>query len=341
MKNFLLICLLWIPLSVLSDEIPAEWNEFTVGGYIYDVQSDVNINSSETELKNNLLNIARTNLAKQIQVSVKDVASLDKNMLNGRTSVSYSSSTQFSTNVNLKLVETKTYYNAATKTGYAIAYINKERARNYYSNELQLVYNKIQTSIQVTNNFISTGFKYKAKQEIQRAQPLVKKTDEPLLWLNVYGISNAELQAWQNKVNSARQEIEQLIADLNHATCIYLSCSADIFGKSYSKLANEIKGILSAEGCSFTTNKAEADWVITVTSTAREYNRLNMGNSSSYFSYVDTSITIDKVKTSQRIYEDEISVKGGHTISFQEAAQAAMKDTKKQIGTILIQTIKQ
>lgn len=335
-------CLLWLSFSVKAQQYPSEWEKYTQDGYMYDIQSDNNDrNLSESAFKNNLLNIARTNLAKQIEVRVQDVAQLNKASVDGHTSISYLSNTKFSTDVNLKLVETKTIYNSASKIGYAIAYINREAARNYYKNELSLLYNKVNNSITLAENFISSGFKGKAQAELGSSLQQFVLVDEPLFWLNVFGTSLPELTEWQTRFGAVEQNIKQMLADLKHGTVIYLSCTADVFGKPYPTLQNELKGILAADGCSFTDNPTNADWAITITCSAREYSNVKIGNSNSYFSYVDAQIVIDKVVTSQRIYEDEISVKGGHIFGYSEAAKVGYKDIKQQIGKIIKDNIKQ
>lgn len=341
-QAWLFLCLLWVSLGVKAQQYPPEWVKFTYGGYVYDIQSDSNDrNLPETDFKNYLLNIARTNLAKQIQVRVQDVAELNKLSVNGRTAITYSSNTGFSTDVNLKLVETKTIYNSISKMGHAIAYIDRDAARNYYKNELSLIYNKITNSIAVAENFIAVGFKPKAQTELKASQKQFALVDEPLFWMNIFGTSQSELTEWQGRFNVAEQTVKRMLADLKHGTLICLSCNADIFGKSYPTLQNELKGLMAADGCSFTDDPEDADWVITITCNAREHSNVKIGNSNSYFSYVDAQVIVDKVITSQRIYEDEISVKGGHTFGYIDAAKAGYKEIKQKIGEIIRNSIKE
>lgn len=339
---WILFCWLWMAVSVKAQQCPPEWVKYSYGGYLYDIQSDDNNrNLSETDFKNYLLNVARTNLAKQIQVRVQDVAELHKSSVNGRTSINYLSSTNFSTDVNLKLVETKTVYNSMSRQGYAIAYINRDAARNFYKNELTLVYNKINKAIVVAENFVTTGFKTKAKTELEASLKHLESVEQSLFWMNVFGASQSDLIEWQERFNMAEQNIKQMLADLKHGTVICLLCNADVFGRPYSTLQNELKGVLATDGCSFTDNPENADWVITVTCNTREYSNVKVGNSNSYFSYVDAQIAIDKTITAQRIYEDEISVKGGHTFGYSEAAKTGYKEIKQEIGNIIKNNIKQ
>lgn len=332
------VCLL---LNTNAQQCPSGWVKYTSGGYLYDIQGDSNDNGlSETDFKNNLLNIARTNLAKQIQVRVQDFAEVNKSSKDGRTSIIYSANTIFSTDVNFKLVETKTSYDSATKSGYAIAYINRSAVRDYYNNELVLIYNKIENATVLAQNFIGAGFKPQAKSELESSLQLFKLIDEPIFWMNIFGESQLKLSEWMQRFNAKEQLFKQLLAELKHATTIYVSCSADVFGKQHPTLQNELKGILAAKGCNFTEDSTKADWSVTIRCSARESSSVRMGNLNTYFSYVDACVVIDKVITAQRIYEDAISVKGGHTSGYHDAANAAYKDIKAKIIPILQNYIK-
>lgn len=337
MKQFgFLIMILWTFLGIKAQECPPEWVRYTYGGYFYDIQSDNNNRRfPEADFKNLLLNTARASLAKQIKMSVHDVAQMNKTAIDGRTSITYSSNTRFSTDLNMKLVETKSMYSPSTGEGYAIAYIDKDAAKNYYTNELTLVKNKISNSIELADGYIEGGFKKKAELELNKSLKLFDSVDEPLFWLNIFGAGKSEINDWQRSFNLAEQNVKRQLADLKHATAIYLSCNADLFGKSYPTLQNELKGKLAAKGCSFTDSPYNADWVITVNCSAREHSNIKAGNSNAYFTYVDAAITIDKTISQQRIYEDEVSVKGSHTFGYQEAAKAGYKDLEQQIAKII------
>lgn len=133
--------------SVLfGQDYPSEWRRFTKAGYISDIQHDINLSGrSETDFKNYLTDIARTNIGKQIQIRICDLASLNKVSINGRSYISYTSSTKFSTDLNIKLIETKVYYNSFTKEGYSIAYIDESKAISTYIKDVRIIYNKIIT----------------------------------------------------------------------------------------------------------------------------------------------------------------------------------------------------
>lgn len=339
MKKVLLLLILilnFIPVCIVAQQYPPEWVKYTYGGYIYDFKSDYNSkNISEIQFANNLLNIARAGLAKQIEVRVKDNTAINKIAVNGKTTITYISVSDFSTDVNIKLLGTKVKYDPAAKRGFAIAYIEKEAARRYYKNELNTFFNKISNALTNADNYVATGFKSRAKTELESVLSEFGTIDESFFWLAIFDLPQYELNQLLTRRYTLEQSVKQTLADLQYATSICLVCTVDIFGTSYNSFQNELKGEL--DGCNFTDDPTRADWNISIKASSREYGY----EESFYFAYVDADITIYKVITSQRICEDRISVKGGHPSGYKEAALAAYKDLSKQLNSLIIKKIKQ
>lgn len=325
-----------------AQNYPPEWRMYTSEGYLYSIASEENEkNMSKTRFEEHLLNTARTNLAKQIEVRIQNYAQINKQAVNGRTSIHYSSNASFSTDVNVKLLRTLYTYNPTTKQGHAIAYVEKRVARDYYEKELLNVLSKSDNVIEEANNLIKNGFKNKAKNVLEQNLYLFKSVEEPLYWLNIYEIPETEYSDWHTQFSRREQTFKSMITELQHGTIVYLSCSAQLNGNRYTKIANELKADLAKMNCSFTTNPMEADFVITIDCSNRNGNNPVVGGVKTYFSYIDAAISITKTATDQCIYEDEISVKGGHTLGYAEAARVAYKNVKKELSPILIENIKQ
>ena len=315
--------------AAMAQQYPSEWVRYTSDGYFHDIESSVN--------KQEALDQARTNLARQIQVRVAEVSQMEKNSENGRSSVSYSSIKTLSTNVDMNLSETKSYYDASQGKHYVIVFIDKAAACTYYENEVKMLINNTGNVITIADNYIGTGFKSKAKTELENALRLFDKAGNAFLWLNVFGLDDYKIQQYLNSVHGNEQSIKQKIADLEYGTTYCVICEADMFGKRYVKLANEVKGELSAQGCNFVNDAANADIVINISASARKYNQFQ----GAYFTYVDAVVSIDKTATGQRIFEDEVSIKGAHTLSYDEAARDGYKQITKEITKILKENIKQ
>lgn len=253
--------------SVLfGQDYPSEWRKFTKSGYISDIQHDRNLSGrTETDFKNYLTSIARTNIGKQIQLRISDHASLNKSSINGRSYISYTSSTKFSTDLNIKLIETKAYYNSFTKEGYSIAYIDESKAISTYVKDVRIIYNKISNAIAIADTYVSTGFKTKARAELENARCEFSKLGEPYFWLAILNYPENDLKDLLLEKTSLEQTLTYKLSELQHGINIYVQCSADMFGTPYLQLEGDIKEPLSIIGCNFCNDANEADWIVTVT----------------------------------------------------------------------------
>ena len=324
-----IVLLLAATLTTVAQNYPPEWARYTTDAYYHDIES-----ASD---KQTALDMARANLARQIQVKVNEVSQRETYVVDGKTSLMYNSQKTFSTDIDMSLAETKSHYNEAQDKHYVLVFINKADACIYYENEVKMLINNTSKAISIADNYISSGFKSKAKTELQNALAQFGNAGTPFFWLNVFGLDKQLLQQYLNRVNGNEQNIKQKLADLEYGTTYCVVGDADLFGQKYVKLMNEVKGDLSASGCNFVDDAAKADYVITIKAKAREYNTFQ----GAYFTYVDAAISIDKKATGQRIYEDEISIKGSHTLSYKEAARDGYKRISKEITKLLKENIKQ
>jgi len=333
MRRILAITLLlFAGIALNAQNYPSDWVRYTSDGYFHDIESGQN--------KQDALDLARSNLARQIQVRVQEASRIDKEAINGRTNILYSSQKNFSTDVDMNLSESKSHFDQTSGKHFVIVYINKVEACNYYENDVKMFVSKVNNAIAIADNYINTGFKSKAKEELQNALKMFDDVAKSFFWLNIFGMEEYQMQHYLDKVNQLEQTVKAKIAELEYGTTYCVVCNADCFGRNYPKLKNEIKGELSALGCNFVDTPDNADYVIYVDASAREYNTMNNAGGSAYFSYVDAAVAVDKKATGQRIFEDEISVKGSHTISYNEAARDGYKQISKEISKLLKENIK-
>lgn len=326
--------------TVFAQSYPEDWKVYQSPKYFCCFQSGTNPDGMpiETYLEA-LTSAAISGLARQMEVQVSETAELEKTSINGTSSVSYSSHTSYSTDVKLKLVNTKTQYNKREKLWYAIAYIEKQFAISFFTKEIE---DNLSTAERIYNNakdLISLGYKEKAKNELNEATKCFSKTEEAFYWLKMSGLSNSEYSSILGVRHNIENLITQALIQLGHNTTLYIKCSADCFGAKYGQLENDLKSKLSSEDRSFVTNKATADWIIDINASAREYNAVSYGSLSSYFSYVDANCTIFKAATSQMIFEGSFSEKGGSTINYEDSAKDAYRRIVSKILGIIEENI--
>lgn len=341
MKKIIAIAiLLFAGYIVKAQNYPSEWSLYMSDAYYSAVESGINEqNLPEEKFRNELLDIARANLAKQIKVKVNDVSLMNKEVVNGKSEIYYAASRNISTNVEMRFAESKSHIDIVTGKQFVIVYINKLEACRYYENEIKQQIDKIENYVTIADNYTNTGFKAKAKEELQKALALFDNAGEIFMGLNVFGMPDYQMGHYINRLNQQEQNLKKKIADLEYGTTYCIVCNADNFGKAYPKLKNEVKGDLSASGCNFVDDQDSADYVIYIDASSREYNTVVTGNITSYYSFVDAVIAIDKVVTNQRIFEDEISLKGAHTLSFDEAGRDGYKKIRKEISKIIKENI--
>lgn len=330
---FLLLCSC---IFAKAQNYPLEWEVYTSDAYFHAIESGINEKKlPEERFRNDLLDIARTNLAKQIEVRVNEVSQKSKEVINGNANIYYSSHRNISTNVDLKFAESKSYIDILSGKQYVLVYINKADACRYYENEIKQLISKIDNAVAIAENYIGTGFKSKAKDELNKALVHFDKSGEIFFWLNVFCMPDHQMEQYFEQINQREQTVKSKISDLEYGTSYCVVCNADNFGRKYFKLTNEIKGDLSESGCNFVEDPTSADYVIYIDAAAREYNMTSV----SYFTYVDAKIAVDKTATHQRVYENEISIKGCHTIGYKEAAIDGYKKISKEISKMLKENI--
>ena len=312
---------------VTAQNYPSEWLKYTSDAYFHDIES--------ADSKQAALELSRTNLARQIQVRVKEVSQMDKTVTNGRSNVLYSSNKSFSTDVDMNLAKSESFYNESVGKHYVLTYIDKAEATTFYENEVKMLISNVRNAITIAENYVSSGFKQKAKTELQEALNRFEGAGKPFFWFNVFGLDEKQIQSYLHQVHDQEQAVKQRLSELEYGTTYCIIGNADLFGKKYVKLVNEVKGALSASGCNFVSDQTNADIVIRIQASARKYNEFQ----GAYFTYVDAAVSIDKNTTGQRIFEDEISVKGAHTISYDEAARSGYKEITKKITQLLKENI--
>lgn len=222
-----------------------------------------------------------------------------------------------------------------TNTVAAFAWVKKSNACSYYKKQIQLSFGKIRSALSVAEYLESSGEKMKAKTELEKVESEMQNADKALAWLPVFGYSDESLSELIEERNELEQTYKQKLGSLSHATSIYISCKAEKSGQDYPNYENIIKGELNDMDVNFVDSLNAADWTIKVTCKSREYNKQTIGQVTSYFAFVEASLSIQKMTTKQIVYEDLISVKGSHTLSYDEAVRAAYKELNPKLGEII------
>ena len=291
---------------------------------------------------------ARVEAVSTIQVHVQSVKkdfSRSDSYSNGKKDLEefyqrFESSTKLSTDIDIPGLKIESYRDGNIVA--AFAYVKKRDLQRQLEKQITMGLTRLETQMDNIDELIKNGQKAEARE---RLKPLmqdfdaIEKNQELLLTVD----PEADAESLQlNEAKALQQRHVKMTAALKNGIYICILCTAKLpDGSNYPALLNEIKGNLSQFGCSFTEKQEEADWIINADVTSREYNTVNYGQSANYFTYVEAVISIKKGATGQIIYEDQVSVKGGHTRNYTEAARDGYKNMAPKLSEIIKQQIQQ
>ncbi|MBQ7648157.1 MAG: hypothetical protein IJS92_03660 [Paludibacteraceae bacterium] len=253
----------------------------------------------------------------------------------------FTSKTTTSVDMEIPGLQVETWQDPSTGTIAAFAYVKKATLIRQLEKSITVGLTKIETSLDQVDQLVANGQKMQARDLAAKTLPQFAEVDEAQKTL-VAVDENADEESLQlQETRTLQRRLTGIIADLKHGINIYLSCTADMFGTNYSALKAQIQGELSKLGCTFVSSAADSDWAVYINAPARQYNKSNLGEVSTFFCYVDANIRITKTATGQQIFEDQISEKGGHTLGFEQAARDAYKQISPKITAIIKQQITQ
>lgn len=271
-RLFIFAIISLVSVSALAQSYPSRWTRYASDGYIYAIEED--INSSETSqmvFVNSLLDRARLNVAKQVNLSVKDEAQLVKESLNGVTNISYSSSSTFSTEAIMRLLRTDTDYDAVSGKGFAIAYLDKQEVCGYWSKEAERILQEQETDLYKAEQMIALGSKKKAKDGLEQLKTYIGDIDESLIWL---GICSYPQESYQNLINRLFynvRKIDNAILSLGEGPSLYVHSTYinkgeidDAFAEDPQILVPAIIHALSEQQIQITEDAESADFILDI-----------------------------------------------------------------------------
>jgi len=242
----------------------------------------------------------------------------------------FESTTRTGVSMEIPGLKAEAWQNPRTKEISAFAYVSRNELLKKTKKQITVVLTKIELALDNVAQLVEIGQKMNARKAAQETLSLFGELEYAQKILLAISSDDEDLQ--MDEANSLRLRLMQLCSDLQHGIKLYIKCSCFLFDEPYPALQKELSASLSDIGCEFVESMENADWSIFVNANTRAYNYAEFGGISTYTSYVDAGLSIDKQITSQRIYEDEIHQKGTHTIGYEEAARSAFHDITKTLS---------
>ncbi|MBR5572874.1 MAG: hypothetical protein IKW35_00090, partial [Paludibacteraceae bacterium] len=224
----------------------------------------------------------------------------------------------------------ESWHNPQTNEVFAFAWAKKEDLVRTLKKQIISHITRAEMALEEAESLLAEGEKGAANKAIAKATEQLQQVEEQQQVVqNVDATINMEDIAFAES-NALKQRVTALQQQLKNGVAVYISGDVTIFNKSYPTLIQKIKQEISPIGCTFTTNEAEADWVIRLQGTTQEYNTLQKTTYSAFVVMADVAIEI--AKKGQIIYSGNVSKKGVHTNNTEQAAKEAYSEASKEIA---------
>ncbi len=226
----------------------------------------------------------------------------------------------------------ESWHNPQTNEVFAFAWVKKTDLMRTLKKQIISHIIRAEMAVEDAEGLLAEGEKSAARKAITKAIEHLQQVEEQQKVVQSVD-SNTEMEdiAFAES-NALKQRATALYQQLKHGVSVYIGGEITIFDKSYPTFINQIKQQISGMGCTFTTNEAEADWVIRLQGTTREYNTLQTGAYTAYFVMSEVILQIVKGNTQSVIYEGSFSEKGSHTLNREEAGYAAYAEVYQQVA---------
>jgi len=223
-------------------------------------------------------------------------------------------------------------YTGADGLLYAFAYVNKYELTGYYNASLTMNLQQLESLLQTARSLETSSDKAKARTQYEQTVPMLAKIEyaqDLLIALD----QNANTQ--KQKTADYRIEIITALARLSQGVYICVQSKEDMFGKNSFLIANKVKSILSKNGCSFTSDMNQADFILKIDASARK-----IGDPGQIvFCFADVEVELIKKQSNKTLYQEDLKQKGGHT-SYDNAAREAFNDAGQKLAEKLLEWVK-
>ena len=224
----------------------------------------------------------------------------------------------------------ESWHNPQTNEVFAFAWAKKEDLVRTLKKQIISHITRAEMALEEAESLLAEGEKGTANKAIAKATEQLQQVEEQQQVVqNIDATINMEDIAFAES-NALKQRVTALQQQLKNGVTVYIGGDVTIFDKTYPTFINQIKQQISPMGCTFTTNEAEADWVIRLQGTTQEYNTLQKTSYSAFVVMADIAIEI--AKKGQIIYSGNVSKKGVHTNNTEQAAKEAYSEASKEIA---------
>jgi hypothetical protein len=219
---------------------------------------------------------AQADLTKQIRLLIKTTtqSNIAAQSVNGQYDEreSFENKSSSETKAELVSAKTDTWFDQKANTVYAFAYAARADLIAFYTQQINVDLNKVETAIEVSSQLVEVGKKMSARRKIDDAKQVLGGVTAYRDMLVAVDAAADETALQTDRFNNLQRTVEKLLTTLEQSTFVYVDCQFDYkgykddaFSSDPGILCDIIKQALSENECSVTENKDEADYELNMT----------------------------------------------------------------------------
>ena len=225
-----------------------------------------------------------------------------------------------------------------TQTGiiHAFVWVNRFELSGYHRASLSMNLSQAEGALQTASDLEASGEKSKARQQCQAAIPLLVKVRQSQSMLTAIDASISDEALQLARTEALNNRLVNMQARLAQAIYLHFESAESNFSRQSTVLANRLKSLLSAKGCSFTDNPAQADFRLKIGATTRQHAAYSEYDF--VICFADVVISLFDVRRNVSVFHDEFSQRGIST-SRDDAGRRALEEAAPVIAGKISQWI--
>ncbi|MEN9443990.1 MAG: hypothetical protein RIS47_880, partial [Bacteroidota bacterium] len=221
--------------------------------------SDENTQKENTEkFLGKLSDYARTQVIQAIQVQIDSKVTNDMTVRNGDVDQVFQQTSVSLATAEIAGLEFKTYYDPATKIGYAIAFAKRETLVAYYKEKLKTKIAILPQKIAQSEQLIAADDKKAALKTYYECMPVFKEIEEAQALLIALNVSGSELSIKQ--VSEYRTAVQTGISKLQNSSNLDISQLAYFLAYGLYLQVGDIQNQLYVGPMTFQDTEMESDF---------------------------------------------------------------------------------
>lgn len=235
----------------------------------------------------------------------------------------------------------ESWHHPASNQVFAFAWVKKSELSLKLTKQIINKITRAEIALEEAEELLKDGEKIAARNKILQSVSYLQQIEEYQTVIQSVDVSTTIEDLSLAESTTLKQRTTALYQQVKNGVFVYIGGEVSIFGETYPAFVQQIKQEISPIGCTFTTNEDNADWVVRLRGTTREYNTLQGANFNAFFVLSEINLQIIKGKELSIIFEGIFSEKGAHTLSTKEAAYSAYKNTLNPIAIKIMEIINQ